>query len=371
MTAASCLPDRSTDWLQVFLSHGFIPWLFVCEDYFQMDNVTRERTRQGFVVKKMMGIVTVQVEEKSISCTLAPHLFKPAGKETKNSARKKNNRLAEKGCSKIDDLVVGDEVILSEREGNAGRILEVLPRRSWFSRRAAMPMPGSYPREQVLAANVNQVVPVFAVANPPPRWNMLDRYLVSAESFGLEAVICLTKTDLVDQLDRDQRTDLENELAEYRRIGYRVVEVSTFSGQGLAELKQAMQGSLSVLLGKSGVGKTSLLNALQPGLGLKVNEVSRTTGKGRHTTTVQEMFLLEWGGAIVDTPGEREFGLWEVNSDDLALFFPEMRPYVGHCRFGMKCRHDEEPDCAIRTAAMSGEISPRRYHSFQRLRVDP
>ena len=107
----------------------------------------------------------------------------------------------------------------------------------------------------------------------------------------------------MDQLDRDQRTDLENELAEYRRIGYRVVEVSTFSGQGLAELKQAMQGSLSVLLGKSGVGKTSLLNALQPGLGLKVNEVSRTTGKGRHTTTRRELFQIPGGVCLLDNPG--------------------------------------------------------------------
>jgi len=336
-----------------------------------MENVNFERTRQGFVVKKMMGIFTVQVEEKSISCTLASHFGKSGAAKPKGPSRQKISRWDEKDGSATGDLVVGDEVMLSMQEGDTGRILEVLPRRSRFSRRAAAPMPGSYPREQVLAANVNQVVPVFAVSDPPPRWNMLDRYLVSAEAFGLWSIICITKTDLLDRLDEGQRADLENELAEYQRIGYPVIRVSTFSGSGLAELKQALHGSLSVLLGKSGVGKTSLLNALQPGLGLRVNSVSQTTGKGRHTTTAQEMFLLDWGGAIVDTPGEREFGLWEVDTGDLALFFPEMRPYVGRCRFGMNCRHDEEPGCAVRAAAMSGEISPRRYHSFQRLRVDP
>ena len=336
-----------------------------------MKNLNKDRTQHGFVVKKMMGIFTVRVDERSISCTLASHLVKSTGARSKGSFGKKVRQANEKDENVIGDLVVGDEVILSEQPGNNGRILEILPRRSRFSRRAAVPMPGSHPREQVLAANVNQVVPVFAVSNPPPRWNMLDRYLVSAEAFGLEAIICLTKTDLLDQLDDAQRAEQENELAEYQRIGYRVIRVSTISGSGLAEMKQALHGSLSVLLGKSGVGKTSLLNALQPGLGLRVNSVSQTTGKGRHTTTAQEMFLLDWGGAIVDTPGEREFGLWEVDEDDLALFFPEMRPFVGRCRFGMKCRHDEEPDCAVREAAMSGEISPRRYHSFQRLRVDP
>ena len=326
---------------------------------------------RGSLIKKMMGMYTVRVEEKSITCTLASHLMKSMGTKPKGSNGKKARRGNEKADGAIDDLVVGDEVILSAQAGNIGRILEVLPRRSRFSRRAAAPMPGSHPREQVLAANVTQIVPVFAVSNPPPRWNMLDRYLVSAEAFGLEAIICLTKTDLIDELDQEQRTDLENELADYERIGYRVIRVSTISGSGLAEMKQALHESLSVLLGKSGVGKTSLLNALEPGLGLRVNSVSQATGKGRHTTTAQEMFLLEWGGAIVDTPGEREFGLWDVDVDDLALFFPEMRPFVGRCRFGMKCRHDEEPECAVRKAAMSGEISPRRYHSFQRLRVDP
>jgi ribosome biogenesis GTPase len=118
------------------------------------------------------------------------------------------------------------------------------------------------------------------------------------------------------------------------------------------------------------VGKSSLLNALEPGLGLRVSAVSEYTGKGRHTTTHLEMFMLEYGGAIIDTPGVREFGLWDVAEDDLALFYPEMRPYVGRCRFGLDCRHDEEPGCAIRKAVMDGQISPRRYQSYLRLQVE-
>jgi ribosome biogenesis GTPase len=157
---------------------------------------------------------------------------------------------------------------------------------------------------------------------------------------------------------------------EYRRIGYPVLLVSALTGEGLEGLKQSLQGRLSVFLGKSGVGKTSLLNALEPGLGLRVNQVSRVTGKGKHTTTHLEMFSLAHGEAIIDTPGVREFGLWEVEQQDLALFFPEMQPYVGKCRFGLGCRHDEEPGCAIRKAVTAGQVSPRRYQSYLRLLVN-
>jgi ribosome biogenesis GTPase len=141
------------------------------------------------------------------------------------------------------------------------------------------------------------------------------------------------------------------------------VLTSSFTGEGIDELRGALAGRVSVLVGKSGVGKTALLNALQPGLGLRVKEVNQITGKGRHTTTNLEMFPLDGGGAIVDTPGTREFGLWQFE-DDLALLFPEMRPLVGKCRFGVDCQHDEEPGCAIRKAVMDEQIHPRRYQSY-------
>jgi ribosome biogenesis GTPase len=196
---------------------------------------------------------------------------------------------------------------------------------------------------------------------------LLDRYLAAAESLELSALICITKLDLIPDADDELATTLD----EYRRIGYPVVLTSSFTGEGLDELRKALRGRLSVLVGKSGVGKTALLNALEPGLGLRVGAVGTgQVGKGRHTTTQVEMVPLGIGGNLVDTPGTREFGLWDVAEDDLALFFPEMRPYVGQCRFGLDCQHDEEPGCAIRKAVMAGKIGPRRYQSYMQLKQE-
>jgi ribosome biogenesis GTPase len=232
--------------------------------------------------------------------------------------------------------------------------------------------PSARPHEQVIAANVDQVVPVFAAAEPPPKWNMLDRYLVSAEAAGLPAVILITKLDLVLD-DQDQmEAELAQAAVEYRRIGYPVLLVSAHRGQGLAEVQQALQGRISVLLGKSGVGKTSLLNALQPGLGLRVNAVNQVTGKGKHTTTNMEMFPLEFGdgGGIIDTPGVRAFGLWLEDGTAVDWCFPEMRPYIGECRFGLSCAHDQEPGCAVQQAVSAGQIHPRRWQSYLQLRSE-
>jgi len=220
-----------------------------------------------------------------------------------------------------------------------------------------------YTNEQVIAANIDQIVPVFSTANPIPKWGLLDRYLATAEAAELPVLICITKTDLAGS-----DTELQEVLAEYGAIGYQIIQVSAFTGEGNLELQSALQGRNSVLVGKSGVGKTSLLNALQPGLGLRVREVTRgKKGKGRHTTTHLEMFPLDFGGMVIDTPGIREFGLWDIYADELAWCFPEMRPFIGQCKFGLDCRHDAEPGCAVRRAVMAGTISPRRYHSFMHL----
>jgi ribosome biogenesis GTPase len=229
-------------------------------------------------------------------------------------------------------------------------------------------MPGAHAFEQVIVANLDQVIPIFAAAQPAPKWNLLDRYLASAESLELGSLIVITKTDLL--IRPQARADLMAEVETYRQIGYRVILTSTVNGEGLDDLRQALADHLSVFIGKSGVGKSSLLNALEPNLGLRVNQVSAATGKGRHTTTHLEMFSLGWGGSIVDTPGMREFGLWEIDRDDLAYCFPEMRPYLGACRFGLDCQHDNEPGCALRRAVMDGAIHPRRYASYMRLRSE-
>jgi ribosome biogenesis GTPase / thiamine phosphate phosphatase len=309
---------------------------------------------QGIVYKKNKGSYVVHANGRAIACNLSTRLWKEM------------NQTLAKEC----DIAVGDIVQLTDSQDGQSTITQILPRRNRLARRSAVPMPGAHTAEQVIVANVDQVVPVFAAANPPPRWNLLDRYLVTAESLELPALICFTKLDLAMKKDGSADAELLEVVAEYRRIGYRVTLVSAHTGEGLDELKEALLDRTSVFLGKSGVGKTSLLNALQPGLGQRINEVSQVTGKGKHTTTHMEMFPLEIGGAIVDTPGVREFGLWDVDADDLALFFPEIRPYVGRCRFGLDCQHDEEPGCAVRKAVMANQISPRRYQSYLRLKAE-
>ncbi len=297
----------------------------------------------GFVTKKSTNSYLIQAGAESLPCTLSTRLKRE---------------------------VQGDLVALGDfvRWNEAHQIIEVLPRRNRFSRRAAVPMPGAYAHEQVIAANVDQVIPVFAAANPKPAWHLLDRYLVSAEAAQIPALVVVTKMDLV--AGRPEAAEIEAIAAEYRQIGYKVLLTSAENGLGLDDLRAALRGCLSVFVGKSGVGKSSLLNAIEPGLGLRVQQTSQVTGKGRHTTTHLEMFALQCGGSIVDTPGIREFGLWDVENDDLALFFPEMRPFVGACRFGLDCQHDQEPGCAVRRAVSAGQVSPYRYQSYLKLRAE-
>lgn len=298
---------------------------------------------RGVVTQKNNGTFNVTDQAGSRVCSLAMRLRKETDLE----------------------IVVGDEVIF---DGNR-QITALAPRKNWISRRSAAPMPGAHTREQLIAANIDQIVPVFAAANPRPAWHLLDRYLVSAEAAEIPALVCITKLDLV--AGRAEEEEIQQVAAEYRAIGYPVLLTSTLDGAGLADFRAASHGRRSLLLGKSGVGKTSLLNALEAGLGLRVQATNRVTGKGKHTTTAATLFPLAQGGAIIDTPGVREFGLWGVDGSDLAYFFPELRPYLGQCRFGMDCRHQDEPGCAVRKAVTAGRISPYRYQSYLKLRLDP
>jgi ribosome biogenesis GTPase len=259
---------------------------------------------------------------------------------------------------------VGDQVHWVETSAANGVIVAILPRRNQLARRGV----ARHARPQVIAANLDQVVAVLPADRPAPQWRLLDRYLVQAEAAGLPALICITKHDLLAG-EPDLQRELDARLDEYRRIGYPAVRVSARQRAGLDELVAALQRRLSLLLGKSGVGKSSLLNALQPGLELRVNALSQSTGKGRHTTTHLELYPLDFGGALIDSPGMKQFGLWDVAPDELADCFPEMRPFIGRCKFGLDCRHDEEPGCAVRKAVVAGQISPYRYQSYQRLRA--
>ena len=320
---------------------------------------TEITNEQGVVYRKTLGQYHVHTDGRVVPCVLSSRLRKQLIYPTADPNSRRPVVDAVREIEHVDPVAIGDEVQWLDAGDGTGMILDVLPRRNKLTRPA--PVPGARVFEQVIVANADQVIPVFATASPPPKWGLLDRYLVSAEAAGLPSLICINKLDLARPGDELYKT-----VADYRRLGYPVLIVSAVTGEGLDELKQVLEGQVSVMVGKSGVGKTSLLNAIQPDLGLRVREVSRID-KGRHTTTHLEMFLLDFGGTVVDTPGMREFGLWDIYEDELALLFPEMRSLVGQCKFRLDCRHDQEPGCAIRKAVVAGKISPQRYKSYLRL----
>jgi len=316
----------------------------------------------GVVFRKTLGHYTVHTNGRELDCTLSSLIHKNLIYSTADPSSVPRRVQEVREVEHVDPIAIGDRVRFVDAGGNRGMITEVLPRLSTFSRTASIP--GDHAFEQVIAVNADQVIPIFALASPAPKWGLLDRYLVAAAAAGLPSLIVITKLDLAWKNPK-----IDNELDIYRRLGYPILQISSVTGEGIEELKSALQGRMSVLVGKSGVGKTSLLNAIQPGLGLRVKEVSSgELGKGRHTTTHYEMFPLDFGGTLVDTPGMREFSLWDIAPEELASLFPEMEPYVGQCKFGLSCHHDSEPGCSIRRAVMSGDINPYRYKSYMNLR---
>jgi len=315
----------------------------------------------GVVFRKTLGHYTVHVNGRELDCVLSSLLHKQLNYSTADSTSMRRRVQDVREIEHVDPVAIGDRVRFVDAGGDHGMITGILPRLSKLSRPATVP--GQRVFEQVIVSNADLVIPVFAAASPTPKWGLLDRYLVTAEAAELPVLIVITKLDLANGNEK-----LDANLEIYRRIGYPIRKVSSHTGEGIEELKEILHGKTSVLIGKSGVGKTSLLNAIDPGLGLRVKEVSKgELGKGRHTTTHLEMFDLDFGGSLVDTPGMREFGLWNISGDELAYLFPEMEEHVGKCKFGLSCHHDSEPGCAIRTAVMDGEISPHRYKSYMTL----
>lgn len=319
-------------------------------------------SRTGTVTKKSQGAYTVRSGEQSLACAISSRLRKVLVYPIAAPTSLPHRVQAVKEIHPVDPVAVGDEVRFTEAGDGTGLIIEVLPRRNQLTRAAA----GPKPLEQVIVANVDQVLAMMAVAEPAPKWPLLDRYLAAAELAGIPALICLTKADLLDEPEAAEA--ILQATLDYQRLGYPVALVSAATGAGLADLRGWLTGKMSVIIGKSGVGKTTLLNALQPGLGLRVKAISQSTGKGKHATTHVEMFDLDSGGRIVDTPGMREFGLNQISDDDLAYGFVEMRPFLGACKFGLDCSHTHEPGCAIKAAVEAGHIARRRYDSFLRMR---
>ncbi len=257
-------------------------------------------------------------------------------------------------------LAVGDRVTLGRiADSDAWAIDHIHPRRSKLARRA----PAGARGERIIVANLDQVLVVFAAARPEPHPRMLDRFLVIAEANGLAARIVINKIDLVDAATVRERFD------EFVQAGYPLHLVSVVTGEGLEALRDEVQNKDSALTGPSGVGKSSLMNRLFPGLDLRTAEISDSVNKGRHTTVGAVLHPLPGGGFVADTPGLREVGLWGIDAREIAHCFPEFRPLVNDCRFA-DCTHTVEPDCAITTAVAQGELSRGRYDSYVKLREE-
>lgn len=293
---------------------------------------------RGLIIRSQSGFYTVETEEGPVVCRLRGRL--------------------KQGPREGDVVALGDWVQVTRLEDGTGVIEELEPRQRMLSRMAPQPQ-GEY--QQIIIANPDQACFIFSCAEPEPRLGMLDRYLVIAEKQAVPALIVANKVDLVGM---DEARAI---FGHYEPLGYPVLYTSAKTKRGVAELREILVGKISVFTGPSGVGKSTLLNAIQPGLGLAARQVSQATSKGRHTTVVREMFPLQEGGYVADTPGLKALALWDIEPEELDGYFPELRPLVKQCQFS-DCTHVHEPGCAVQSAVATGAVHPERYQSYLRMR---
>ena len=296
-----------------------------------------DTSQQGLIIKAQSGFFTVETGQGFVVCQLRGKL--------------------KQGKATGDIAAIGDRVRITVSTDGSGAIEEVEQRKQAIVRLDPRPQ-GEY--QQVLLANADQAVFVFACAQPNPRLRMLDRFLVIAEKQKIPAVIVANKTDLVK--------NAKEIFGLYEPLGYRLIYTSTKTGAGIDELHTVLKNKISALAGPSGVGKSSLLNEIQPGLGLAVNEISMAMDKGKHTTVTRQMFPLVDGGYVADTPGWKSLALWDTEPEEIEAYFPELRELVQNCQFS-DCTHTHEPNCAVLAAVKEGRVHLERFESFLRLRA--
>jgi ribosome biogenesis GTPase len=299
-----------------------------------------EKLLRGIVVRSQSGFFTLDTPEGEVTARLRGRL--------------------KQGRKTGDLIAVGDWVQVSIQDKDTAMIEEIEERQSKLHRLAPTAR-GEY--EQIIIANLDQAVLTFACIDPEPRLRMLDRFLIICEEQGVPPVIVANKTDLVAWREEYRI------FGHYTELGYQVIYTSVTQRRGIRKLRQLLSGKISVLAGPSGVGKSSLLNAVQPDLGLQVRSVSEGTGKGRHTTVVREMFRLAGGGYVADTPGLKALALWDIEPEELDGYFPEIAALVADCQFS-SCTHVDEPGCAVVAAVKIGKIHPERYESYLRIRFE-
>ncbi len=348
---------RQTDWTRPFRTEQLDEDQILNQERIgSRADYVRKRTVLGTPLDESSGGLPVQLEVDESQClrgrVLSVHglisdVLAEDGRRFQCATRRLLRTLA---SDERHVVAAGDEVLFRPATGNTGVIERIEPRRTVLCRE-------NKGQKQVIVANVDQLIAVASVAEPELKPNLIDRFLVTAERYGLQPVICINKVDLCDP------ADLQPFLGIYAQLGYPVLAVSALSGWGLERLRRILVGKASVVAGQSGVGKSSLLNALEPGLSLPVQPVSEETHKGRHTTTTAQWIPLQCGGFVVDTPGIRQFQLWNIAPDELADLFPEFRPYVDRCRYP-DCSHRHEDHCAVKDAVADGRIDLRRYESY-------